>query len=146
MLCWIHFRKHENEFVFSVISQHWDGTYCWLQLQLQLQNSFSDIFLLLQDEYIQKYIYKYVRRLLLRYVHTTCIGATQKLFLVKDKNQSGPFFTNKTPSYAYRNPHYKLKTVWCPSQVYDENYKGCWLWWWDCPYTLNMQTAVTPVH
>ena len=34
---------------------------------------------------------------------------------------SGPLFTKKTPSYGYRNPHYKPKTVWRPSQVYNGN-------------------------
>ena len=33
----------------------------------------------------------------------------------------GPLFTKKTPSYGYRNPHYKHKTVWRPSQVYNGN-------------------------
>ena len=32
---------------------------------------------------------------------------------------SGPPFTKKTPSHKYRNPHYKTKTVWRPSQVYN---------------------------
>ena len=27
----------------------------------------------------------------------------------------GPLFTKKTPSYGYRDPHYKPKTVWRPS-------------------------------
>ena len=34
---------------------------------------------------------------------------------------SGPLFTNKTPSYGYRDPHNKPKTVWRPSQVYNGN-------------------------
>ena len=33
----------------------------------------------------------------------------------------GHLFTKKTPSYGYRNPHYKPKTVWRPSQVYNGN-------------------------
>ena len=33
----------------------------------------------------------------------------------------GPLFTKKTPSYGYRDPHYKPKTVWRPSQVYNGN-------------------------
>ena len=34
---------------------------------------------------------------------------------------SGPLFTKKTPSYGYRDPHDKPKTVWRPSQVYNGN-------------------------
>ena len=34
---------------------------------------------------------------------------------------SGLIFTKKTPSYGYGNPHYKPKTVWWPSQVYNGN-------------------------
>ena len=34
---------------------------------------------------------------------------------------SGPLFTKKTPSYGYMNPHFKPKTVWWPSQVYNGN-------------------------
>ena len=33
----------------------------------------------------------------------------------------GPLFTKKTPSYGYRDPHYKPKTVWRPSHVYNGN-------------------------
>ena len=33
----------------------------------------------------------------------------------------GPLFTKKTPSYGYRDPYYKPKTVWRPSQVYNGN-------------------------
>ena len=33
----------------------------------------------------------------------------------------GPLFTKKTPSYGYRDPHDKPKTVWRPSQVYNGN-------------------------
>ena len=32
---------------------------------------------------------------------------------------AGPLFTKKTPSYGYRDPHYKPKTVGRPSQVYN---------------------------
>ena len=34
---------------------------------------------------------------------------------------AGPPVTKKTPSYGYRDPHYKPKTVWRPSQVYNGN-------------------------
>ena len=34
---------------------------------------------------------------------------------------SGPLFTKKTPSYGYRDPHDKHRTVWRPSQVYNGN-------------------------
>ena len=34
---------------------------------------------------------------------------------------AGPLFTKKTPSYGYRDPHYKPKTVWRPSQLYNGN-------------------------
>ena len=34
---------------------------------------------------------------------------------------AGPLFTKKTSSYGYRDPHYKPKTVWRPSQVYNGN-------------------------
>ena len=33
----------------------------------------------------------------------------------------GPLFTKKMPSYGYKDPHYKPKTVWRPSQVYNGN-------------------------
>ena len=46
--------------------------------QLQLQNCLFGIFRLIQGEYKQKYIYKYIGRLLLRNWHTTCVGATQR--------------------------------------------------------------------
>ena len=36
-------------------------------------------------------------------------------------NSPGPLFTKKTPSYGYRDPHDKPKTVWLPSQVYTGN-------------------------
>ena len=32
-----------------------------------------------------------------------------------------PLFTKKTPSYKYRNPHFKPKTVWRPPHVYNGN-------------------------
>ena len=38
-----------------------------------------------------------------------------------DHHRPGPLFTKKTPSYGYRNPHYKPNTVWRPSQVYNGN-------------------------
>ena len=34
---------------------------------------------------------------------------------------SQPLVTEKTPSYRYKNPHYKPKTVWRPSKVYNGN-------------------------
>ena len=34
---------------------------------------------------------------------------------------TGPLFIKKTPSYGYRNPHYKPKTVVRLSQVYNGN-------------------------
>ena len=36
-------------------------------------------------------------------------------------NYTRPLFTKKTPSHWYRYPHYKPKTVWRPSQVYNGN-------------------------
>ena len=36
-------------------------------------------------------------------------------------HEAGPLFTKKTPSYGYRDPYYKPKTVWRPSQVYNGN-------------------------
>ena len=33
----------------------------------------------------------------------------------------GSLFTKKMLSYGYRDPNYKPKTVWRPSQVYDRN-------------------------
>ena len=33
----------------------------------------------------------------------------------------GPLLTKKTSPYGYRNSHYKPKTVWRPSQVYNGN-------------------------
>ena len=32
-----------------------------------------------------------------------------------------PLFTKMMPSYGYRNPHYKPKKVWHPSQLYNGN-------------------------
>ena len=40
------------------------------------------------------------------------------------------YFTEKTPSYRCKNPHYKPKTVWWPSQVYNGN-----------PYTSKMVSS-----
>ena len=37
------------------------------------------------------------------------------------KKNPGPLFTKKTPSYGYRDPHYKPKVVWRPSQLYNGN-------------------------
>ena len=42
----------------------------------------------------------------------------------------GPLFIKKTPSYGYRDPHYKPKTVWRPFQVYNGN-----------PYTDKMVSS-----
>ena len=39
----------------------------------------------------------------------------------KKSKASGPLFTKKTPSYGYRDPHFKPKTVWRPPQVYNGN-------------------------
>ena len=39
--------------------------------------------------------------------------------LVPNNLQSRPLFTKKTLYDVYRNPHYKPKTVWRPSQVYN---------------------------
>ena len=44
--------------------------------------------------------------------------------------QPGPLFTKKTPSYGYRDPHDKPKTVWRPSHVYNGN-----------PYTDNTASS-----
>ena len=41
--------------------------------------------------------------------------------VVEYNSGPGPLFTKKTPSYGYRDPHYKPKTVWRPSQVYNGN-------------------------
>ena len=35
--------------------------------------------------------------------------------------QPGPLFTKKMLPSEYRDPHYKPKTVWRPSQVYNGN-------------------------
>ena len=45
-------------------------------------------------------------------------------------SSAGPLFTKKTPSFGYRDPHYKPKTVWWPSQVFNGN-----------PYTDNMASS-----
>ena len=37
-------------------------------------------------------------------------------------SNSGLLFTKKVPSYEFRNPQYKPKTVWRPSQVYNGNH------------------------
>ena len=37
------------------------------------------------------------------------------------QSEAEPLFTKKTPSYGYRDPHDKHKTVWRPSQVYHGN-------------------------
>ena len=41
--------------------------------------------------------------------------------LARPLSPPGPLFTKKTPSYGYRNPHDKPKTVWWLSQVYNRN-------------------------
>ena len=48
------------------------------------------------------------------YHHLSLVGHIHKMI-------PGPLFTKKTPSYGYRDPHYKPKTVWRPSQVYNGN-------------------------
>ena len=41
--------------------------------------------------------------------------------LAAPNSDPGPLFTKKTPSYGYRDPDDKPKTVWRPSQVYNGN-------------------------
>ena len=41
--------------------------------------------------------------------------------MLRRQVNTGPLFTKKTPSYGYRDPHDKPKTVWRPSQVYNGN-------------------------
>ena len=36
-----------------------------------------------------------------------------------DRIRIGTLFIKKTPFYGYRDPHYKPKAVWRPSQVYN---------------------------
>ena len=48
-------------------------------------------------------------------------GIFELPIMVKSVPSSGPLFTKKTPSYGYRDPHDKPKTVWRPSQVYNGN-------------------------
>ena len=45
---------------------------------------------------------------------------TMKWMCLSATSGPGPPFI-KTPSYGYRNPHYKPKMVWRPSQVYNGN-------------------------
>ena len=56
---------------------------------------------------------------------TTVVKLTQS-----HSTDSGPLFTKDMPSYRSKNPHYKPKTVWWPSQVYNGN-----------PYTKKMVTS-----
>ena len=42
------------------------------------------------------------------------------LFSIKPSTYA-PLFSKKTPSYGYRDPHYKVKTVRLPSQFYNGN-------------------------
>ena len=52
-----------------------------------------------------------------------CLWSQKGLWLFDDwsATASGPLFTKKTPSYGYRDPHDKPKTVWRPSQAYNGN-------------------------
>ena len=47
-----------------------------------------------------------------------------------DSYPRASLFTKKTPSYGYRDPHYKPKTFWRLSQVYNRN-----------PYTDKMASS-----
>ena len=40
---------------------------------------------------------------------------------IEPRIYTGPLFTKKMPSYGYRDPHHKPKTVWRLSQVYFGN-------------------------
>ena len=44
-----------------------------------------------------------------------------KAFFLWKQHHLGLHLQQNTPSYGYRSPYYKPKTVWRPSQVYDEN-------------------------
>ena len=50
-------------------------------------------------------------------------GRMFKLFVdsILVNHNTWPLYSKKTSSYGYRNPHYKPKTVWRPSQVYNGN-------------------------
>ena len=41
--------------------------------------------------------------------------------MYQNREIPGSLFSTKTPSYGYRDPHDKPKTVWRPSQVYNGN-------------------------
>ena len=54
--------------------------------------------------------------------------------------------SKKTTSYGYMNPHYKPKTVWRPSQVYNVNpytNKATCSWWIEAPCSLPPQISTT---
>ena len=51
----------------------------------------------------------------------SCYIVKPTVDVILDRKIPGPLFTKKTPSYGYRDPHYKPKTVWRPSQVYNGN-------------------------
>ena len=56
-----------------------------------------------------------------RIVATVMAASLHPVTKLLASHDSGPLFTKKTPSYGYRDPHYKPKTVWRPSQVYNGN-------------------------
>ena len=55
------------------------------------------------------------------FYHTAHCVLRMSIKISLNLRNPGPLFTKKTPSYGYRDPHYKSKTVWWPSQVYNRN-------------------------
>ena len=48
-------------------------------------------------------------------------GTNRHSTALKPESSLGFYFTKQVPPYGHRNPHYKPKTVWYPSQVYNGN-------------------------
>ena len=60
-----------------------------------------------------------------QYKTATYLGLSDGIFFFSNTESlladSGPLFTKKTPSYQYRDSHYKPETVVRPSKVYHGN-------------------------
>ena len=58
-----------------------------------------------------------------RYIEQRCLITWHPVSQLDEctRQDTGPLFTKKTPSYGYRDPHDKPKTVWRLSQVYNGN-------------------------
>ena len=71
------------------------------------------------DVTVMWYLLWFEREIVIDWFHQLQVCYPQPMNTIK--LFTGPLFTKKTPSYVYRDPHDKSKTVWRPSQVYNGN-------------------------